>query len=95
MNSTTSSLVKSSQTAVNSVFDNVFFSYVFWVFLAIVIFILMVMAFRFLSTYLGNQFVAHSNISDVKYQDRVNQLVSDSIFYVGIIFSAFICFQIV
>lgn len=95
MNQQAVSLSKSGQTALNSIFDNTFFSYMFWVFFALVVFIVMVMIARVLSNYLANKFVAHSNIADAKYQDRVLQLVSDSVFYLGIIFSAFIAFQIV
>jgi small conductance mechanosensitive channel len=95
MNQQVASLSKSGETALNSIFDNAFFSYMFWVFFAIVVFILLVILSRIVSNYLGNKFVSHSNIADAKYQDRVLQLVSDSIFYLGIIFSAFIAFQIV
>lgn len=95
MNQKVASLSQSSQVAFDTIFDNAFFSYMLWVFVAIVMFIVMVIIARILSNYLGNKFVSHSNISDVKYQDKVLQLVSDSVFYLGIIFSAFIAFQIV
>ena len=95
MNQQVSALSKSGQSALDGIFDNAFFNYVFWVFFAIVIFIVMVIVARILSNYIGSKFVSHTTISDPKYQDKVNQLVSDSLFYIGIIFSAFIAFQIV
>ncbi len=93
--STQTSTVPAQNKLLDHILESDYIWYVRKVWLAVVVFFVLFMLSRILANIASKKFYQHANISDLNKQESTGQLIYDVVFYILLIITVFISFEIV
>jgi small conductance mechanosensitive channel len=94
---TTAKAVTTTETPsqLETILQSDYFSYVRKVGFAVIVFFVLYMLSRWIANIASKKFYEHANTSDLNKQESVGQLIYDVVFYILLIITIFIAFEII
>lgn len=84
-----------SPSQLETILQSDYFSYVRKVGFAVIVFFVLYMLSRWIANIASKKFYEHANTSDLNKQESVGQLIYDVVFYILLIITIFIAFEII
>lgn len=91
----TASSTTETTSQIDQILQSDYFSYVWKVGLAVVVFFILYMLAKWIASIASRKFYEHANITEANKQESMGQLIYDVVFYILLIVTIFIAFEIV